>query len=103
VTELENQDVIVNKLGHQYLTKAQVCMMLALSPRAVEGWMRRGILPYFKIGRWVRFLEDDIHHHLQKYRIDRHNRFQPRRRSQKMEDAASNLLKSRQTLDQPGE
>jgi excisionase family DNA binding protein len=100
--ELENQDVIVNKLGHQYLTKAQVCMMLALSPRAVEGWMRRGILPYYKIGRWVRFLEEDIYRHLQKYRIDRHNRFQPMRRSQKMEKVASNLLESCPILDQPG-
>jgi len=102
VTELKNQDVNVNKLEHQYLTKAQVCMMLALSPRAVEGWMRRGILPYFKIGRWVRFLEEDIHRHLLKYRIERNHHFSPRRRSQKLEQAAHRRLESCPAFDQPG-
>jgi hypothetical protein len=63
--------------------------------------MHRGHLPYFKIGRWVRFREDDIHNHLQKYRIDRHNRFQPTRRSRKLEQAATNLAES-WPLAQPG-
>jgi excisionase family DNA binding protein len=102
VEKRNNHDILVNSRSHNYLTKAQVCDLLGLGIRAVEGWMRRGHLPYFKIGRWVRFLEDDIHRHLQKYRIDRNNRFQPSRRSKKLAKAASNLFEP-SPIDQPDE
>ncbi len=78
--------------SQKYLVKTQVCQLLGVTERTLSGWMRRGHVPYFKIGRWVRFYEDDIHKHLQKYRVERQHNYTPTRRSQKMEVAASNCL-----------
>jgi excisionase family DNA binding protein len=44
-----------------YLTKTDVARMLAVSPRTIDTWMKRGTLPYFRIGtKLVRFDEGDI-------------------------------------------
>jgi excisionase family DNA binding protein len=89
----ESGDATVRPFEHGYLSKAQVCEMLGVTQRTLEGWMHRGHVPYFKIGRWVRFREDDIHQHLQKYRIQRGKGFLPTRRSAKLEIAAEQHLK----------
>ena len=77
-----------NSFERGYLTKAQVCTMLGVTVRTLEGWMHRGHVPYYKIGRWVRFLEDDIHAYLRKYRVQQSNGFSPIRHSRKLENAA---------------
>lgn len=44
-----------------YLTKTDVARMLAVTPRTIDTWMKRGTLPYFRIGtKLVRFDEGDI-------------------------------------------
>lgn len=49
-----------------YLTKTDVARMLAVSPRTIDTWMKRGTLPYFRIGtKLVRFDEGDIRTTLQ--------------------------------------
>lgn len=88
MTKNESGISVVDNAERRYLTKGQVCEMLGVSTRCLEGWMRRGHVPYFKIGRWVRFLEDDIHRHLQNYRIDRCKNYSPSRRSAKLKLAA---------------
>ncbi len=44
----------------KYLKKHEVAQLLNKSVRTVEHWMRDGILPYFKLGRTVRFLWSDV-------------------------------------------
>ena len=82
----------VNGIEHSYLTKLQVCEMLVITQRTLEGWMHRGHIPYYKVGRWVRFREDDIHEHLRKYRVERCKGFLPTRQSTKLNAAAARQL-----------
>src|ERR1022692_1631850 len=46
------------------LTKNQAAELLNITTRTVDEWMKRGLLPYLKIGRTVRFKEDDLMRHL---------------------------------------
>jgi len=43
-----------------FLPKKQVAEHLHVSVRTLDIWMARGILPYYKIGRMVRFRLSDI-------------------------------------------
>ena len=57
---------------HQLLTKIQVAELLNVTSRTVDCWMKRGLLPYYKIGRAVRFKSGDVLNHLeQTSRVDR--------------------------------
>lgn len=46
-----------------YLTKREIAKRLHRTPRTIETWMRRGYLPYIKIGRSVLFRWADIERH----------------------------------------
>jgi len=48
----------------RYLTKDEVAVMLGVSRRTVDNFMRRGWLVYHKIGRTVRFRKHDVDQHL---------------------------------------
>jgi excisionase family DNA binding protein len=48
----------------RYLTKSEVAEMFSVTSRTVELWMRRGLIPFVKIGRTVRFRMQDINAHL---------------------------------------
>ena len=89
--KIETRAAFEDEFDHRYMTKPQVCGMLGITLRTLEGWMRRGHVPYYKIGRWVRFLEEDIHAHLKSYRVQRSNGLLPNRRSKKLENAAASL------------
>ena len=41
-----------NKAG--YMVKAEVAALLRKTPKTVERWMARGIIPYIKIGKGKR-------------------------------------------------
>jgi excisionase family DNA binding protein len=56
------------------LTKKQAAELLHITTRTVEDWMKRGLLPYLKIGRTVRFKEDDLMRHLNDYSLVGHAR-----------------------------
>jgi hypothetical protein len=49
----------------EYLTKLQVAEKLRRNVRTVENYMRRGILPYYKLGHTVQFRWCDIQKHLE--------------------------------------
>jgi hypothetical protein len=53
----------------ELLTKTQLAMRLQKTPRCVDAWMRRGRLPYFKIGRSVLFRWTDVLESLNRYRV----------------------------------
>lgn len=43
-----------------YITKNEVARRLGKTLRTVDNWMKRGILPYYKIGRSVVFKWSDV-------------------------------------------
>ena len=57
---------MAERLAPEYLTKQQVAQRLNVSARTVDNLMKRGLLPYHKLGRLVRFLPADVDAHLGK-------------------------------------
>jgi len=51
------------------LTEKQVCTYLNVSKRNLYCWRMAGLIPYFKIGRAVRFRKDDVDASLERMRI----------------------------------
>ena len=43
-----------------YITKNETARRLGKTLRTVDNWMRRGLLPYYKIGRTVVFKWSDV-------------------------------------------
>lgn len=53
-----------------YLTMREVSLLVRKTQRTVAEWMKRGNLPYFKIGRSILFSRQDIDSFLrEKFRI----------------------------------
>ena len=48
----------------EFINKSEVARRLGRTLRTVDNWMKRGILPYFKIGRSVSFKWSDVEAHL---------------------------------------
>ena len=44
----------------EYISKKEVARRLGQDERTVNNWMRSGLLPYFKIGRTVRFKWSEV-------------------------------------------
>ena len=66
-----------NQAGQQprLLTKAEVAAYAQCTTRCIDNWMRRGYLPYFKIGRTVRFKVADVDAYLSHhFRVARRSR-----------------------------
>ena len=51
-------------LRDRYLSKDEVAVILGVTIRTVETYMRDGLLPYYKISRTVRFKLADVEAHL---------------------------------------
>lgn len=54
------------KTVEEYITKLEVAKRLKKKLRTIDNWMRRGILPYYKIGRSVAFKWTEIEEQLAK-------------------------------------
>jgi len=55
----------------ELIKKAVVALRLNITVRTVDNWMARRIVPYYKMGRCVRFRWSEIEAHLQaKYRVN---------------------------------
>lgn len=52
------------EVGAHYLCIEEVAMRLDVTPRTIKSWQRRKLLPYFKIGRTVRFRWSDVESYL---------------------------------------
>jgi excisionase family DNA binding protein len=44
----------------EYLTKSQIAERLKVTTRTIDAWMQKGLIPYRKIGRTVRFVWEEI-------------------------------------------
>ncbi len=53
------------------LTKREVADLNRVSVRTIEGWMKRGYLPYFKIGGVVRFPVAQLESAMNRFLINR--------------------------------
>ena len=69
-TEVAVPDSNQIPVGERYLSKMEVAARLGMTARTVEHWMRRGIIPYVKIGKGRRatvlFKWAEIEAHLRK-------------------------------------
>lgn len=53
------------------LVKSEVAQILHVTPRCIDNWMEKGLIPYYKIGRSVRFRMTDVQSCLNdRFRID---------------------------------
>jgi len=48
-----------------FINKAEVARRLNKRVRTIDNWMKRGILPYYKLGRSVVFKWSEVEKHLQ--------------------------------------
>lgn len=56
----------------EYLTKIEVAQLFKLTTRCIDSWIALGRLPYYKIGRTIRFRRSDIREYLDRhYRVGR--------------------------------
>ena len=47
-----------------FIDKAEVGKRLGMRPRTIDDWMERGLLPFYKLGRSVRFKWSEVEAHL---------------------------------------
>jgi excisionase family DNA binding protein len=64
-TKLNGQPAVTSPM-QGLLTKAQSAEYCQVRTRTIDNWMKRGLIPYYKIGKAVRFRIDDIQAHLDK-------------------------------------
>lgn len=60
---------IPNELNTEIIEKAECAKRISVATRTLDEWMRKGRIPYLKIGRTVRFRWADVLDHLSKYRV----------------------------------
>ena len=51
-------------VAEPFIDKPEGGKRLGMRPRTVDDWMKRGLLPYYKVGRSVRFKWSDVEAHL---------------------------------------
>jgi hypothetical protein len=54
----------------ELVTEAELSKMFKVCRRQLYSWRVRGVIPYFKIGKAVRFRVTDVHIALEKLRVD---------------------------------
>jgi excisionase family DNA binding protein len=52
------------------LTKKEIAPRLRVGPRTVDEWMRKGRIPFLKLGKSVRFRWSDVLEKLSEYRVN---------------------------------
>jgi excisionase family DNA binding protein len=50
----------------KFLTKAEVCARFGIAERTLNGWMKRRLIPFRKIGHVVRFVESEVEERINK-------------------------------------
>ena len=67
-TNLDLAERNAPRVGECFISKTEVATRLGMTPRTIEHWMQRGIIPYLKIGKGRRatvlFKWTDIESHL---------------------------------------
>ncbi len=57
---MNQQNAATTPANDQLLTEPEVCDYLRIRPRQLYTWRMEGLIPYFKIGKAVRFRRSEI-------------------------------------------
>jgi excisionase family DNA binding protein len=60
----------IDQSSDSLLTKKELAPHLGVGPRTVSEWMRKGRVPFLKIGKTVRFRLADVLEKLNAYRVN---------------------------------
>jgi len=60
----------INGASDGLLNKRRLAVKLGISKRSVDVWMKKGRLPFMKIGKTVRFRWPDVLEKLSEYRVN---------------------------------
>lgn len=65
---MEKQITAITPENH-LLTELEVCAYLRIRPRQLYTWRKQGLIPYFKIGKALRFRKADVDAALERMKI----------------------------------
>jgi len=60
----------IDQLSDSPLTKKELAPHLRVGPRTLDEWMRKGRVPFLKIGKTVRFRLQDVLEKLEAFRVN---------------------------------
>jgi excisionase family DNA binding protein len=60
----------INGANDHLLNKRGLAVKLGISKRSVDVWMKKGRLPFIKVGKTVRFRWPDVLEKLQSFRVN---------------------------------
>jgi excisionase family DNA binding protein len=60
----------VERASSILLTKRELAPKLKIAPRTLDLWMRKGRIPFLKVGKSVRFRWEDVLTKLTAYRVN---------------------------------
>lgn len=60
--------------ANRYLTKVQVADIFQVTPKTIESWMKRKLLPWFCIGGTIRFDATTVHTYVTEHYLCRRGR-----------------------------
>src|SRR5688500_3798200 len=61
------EQAVADQFGTPTITKEEVAKHFRVTVRTIENWQRRGVVPYVKIGKVVRFKVSDIEKYWSKH------------------------------------
>jgi excisionase family DNA binding protein len=71
----DSQPLATSEPIELFINKLEVGRRTGMRPRTIDAWMKRGLLPYYKLGRSVRFKWSEVEAHLaSKCRVARRQR-----------------------------
>ena len=69
-TKKELNGATVENADDALLTKSELAPKLKISRRTLDGWMRKGRVPFMKLGKSVRFRWPDVLEKLSQFRVN---------------------------------
>jgi excisionase family DNA binding protein len=66
----ETHDVAADDASDALLTKKELAPKLRISRRSVDNWVRNRKIPYYKLGKSIRFRWADVLEKLNAYRVN---------------------------------
>jgi excisionase family DNA binding protein len=65
-----NHAATADRAGDGLLTKKLLAPKLQIAPRTLDDWMRKGRIPFLKVGKTVRFRLPDVLEKLNAFRVN---------------------------------
>jgi excisionase family DNA binding protein len=73
MTKIKAENRVRDENQAHFLNKDQTAAIFGITRRTLEHWMKRKFIPFFKVGRTVRFDPEAVHAHLEaNYRVAPH-------------------------------